>query len=207
MKMKRMTKHFLTATAIALAGGVSVFAQTNAPVRIDFSSFKIVPDRNIFNPNRTSRRATTAEVRKAPMIESFALAGTMSYEQGDFAFFDGTSPQFRKSAKPGDSIAGYKVLEITPKGVKLATATNQIEMSVGMQFRREDEGEWILSAQSGTFASGVNGSSARTTPSPGTSDTESTSGAPTEAAPGSSGGEDEVLKKLMQKREKELNNP
>ncbi len=207
MKMKRTKKYFLTATAMLLAGGVAVFAQTKAPARTDFSSFKIVPDRNIFNPNRTSRRATTVEVRKAPMIESFALVGTMSYEKGDFAFFDGTSSQFRKSAKLGDAIAGYKVLEITPKGVKLATVTNQIEMSIGMQLRREDEGEWALSAQSGTFASGANGSSARTTPSPGTSDTESTSGAPTEAAPGSSGGEDEVLKRLMQKREKELNNP
>lgn len=199
------------AFVILLTSSSSAFAQqTSAPSRTDFSSFKIVTDRNIFNPNRSSRsspRSERTETRRAARVESFALAGTMSYEKGDFAFFDGTSSQFRKSAGVGDSIAGYKVLEVTSRSVKLAAGTNHVELAVGMQLRREDEGEWALSAASGTFASGT-----RTAPPPEVTDPETAPAAPgeaasAEAAPASSGGEDEILKKLMQKREQELNNP
>ena len=216
--MNRTKKYFLTAAAILLAGRVVVFAQTGSSSRLDFNAFKTVADRNIFNPNRSSRSARSErppEVRRqTPRVEAFGLAGTMSYEKGDFAFFDGTSSQFRKSAGVGDSVAGCKVLEITATGVKLAVGTNHVEVPVGMQLRREDEGDWILSATGGSFASGGGRSSARAVS---TTDTTETTNAETpasatdapaaEAASASSGGEDEVLKKLMQKREQEMNNP
>src|SRR5690348_9065903 len=51
---------------------------------LDFSAFRLVVDRNIFDPNRAPRRGPTAPVRT---VDAFTLVGTMSYEKGIFAFF------------------------------------------------------------------------------------------------------------------------
>ena len=85
-------------------------------------------------------------------VDSLTLVGTMSYEKGTFAFFDGTSSEYKKALKLTDSIAGYKVTNIAPNGVKLASGTNELELSVGAQLRREENGPWRLSGQSGSYA-------------------------------------------------------
>src|SRR2546425_1235805 len=65
----------------------SLFARaqdSNSTSRLDYSSFRIVSERNIFNPNRSSRsnRNTRTDSERRVKIESFALVGTMSYEKG-----------------------------------------------------------------------------------------------------------------------------
>ena len=119
--------------------------QTNTPDRLDYSSFKIITDRNIFNSRRSARYAPLTETRPPGRVDSFALAGTMSYEKGPFAFFDGSSSDYRKALQINGAIAGFKVSDIEPAYVKLASPTNEIELRVGMQLRREDNGEWHLS--------------------------------------------------------------
>ena len=79
---------------------------TNAVARPDYQSFKIITDRNIFDPNRSSRSSRRTEEAKPARVESFALVGTMSYENGTYAFFDGTGSSYRKAIKTGDTIAG-----------------------------------------------------------------------------------------------------
>lgn len=149
----------------------------------DLSSFKIIMERNIFDPNRRSRtRVGGAEQPKPASVDSFSLVGTMSYEKGRFAFFDGTGSEYRKAAKAGDTLAGFRVREIGPKAVKLETNGKVLDLGVGMQMRRQDAGEWQMSGRSDTYAS--------TAPSSGSS--------------ASSGSESELLKRLMQQREKEL---
>jgi hypothetical protein len=69
----------------------------------------------------------------------------MKYEKGLFAFFDGTRSDYRKVLKQDDTIAGFKITSIEPSHVKLASATNEVELAVGKQLRREEEGEWRLS--------------------------------------------------------------
>jgi hypothetical protein len=160
-------------------------AQPASPARPDYSAFKIIADRNIFDPNRSPRRRGGGPPTKPKVTEYFSLVGTLSYEKGTFAFFDGTSSEYRKALKPADAIAGYKVTNIAADVVQLASGTNQLELHVGMQMRREDEGEWLLAGQSQVYASASTASSA--------------------ASPAGSGGdEDEVLKRLRQKREQEL---
>ena len=114
----------------------------------------------------------------------------MSYEKGDFAFFDGSSPDYKKGLKPGDKIAGYEIKEVKPSCVKIANEKQQFEMEVGQQLRREDEGEWQL-AVAGSRSS--------------TASTNSESKGNSEGATSSSGSEDEALKRLMEKRAKEIN--
>ena len=69
----------------------------------------------------------------------------MGYEKGPVAFFEGTRSDYQKVLKKNDTIAGFTVAAIEPAAVKLTTATNSMELHVGMQLRREDEGDWKMS--------------------------------------------------------------
>ncbi|MGD0261560.1 MAG: hypothetical protein ABSD29_17235 [Verrucomicrobiota bacterium] len=174
-------------------------AQTNAlagtntgPASLDYAAFKIIVDGNIFDPNRTSRRAP--RVRSAPRsFDALTLVGTMSYEKGTFAFFDGTSSEYKKALKLADAIAGYKLTNIAPNSVKLASGTNELELSVGAQLRREEDGPWLLSSQSTSYAA----TPASTSTNAAATTTTTTSDAAL------LGAESDIIKKLMEKREKE----
>ncbi len=162
---------------------------TNAPVKSDFASFRVIAERNIFNPNRTvrgSRDGRNSETQKSTRSESFALVGTMLYGNGDYAFFDSSGSSYRKVVKPGDAIAGYKVTEVTPKGVKLEANGKTLEVAVGQQMRRQDEGNWTVSGE--VVAEKTDTSVASET---------------TGSSSASSADEDEIVKRLMKKREEE----
>ncbi len=163
-------------------------ANTNLFARPDYSLFKIIADRNVFNPNRTARSArTTGRPRvKETKVESFSLVGTMSYDQVRLAIFDGTSRDYIKALKPSEAIAGYTIKEVTPDHVRLESKGKQTDLQVGMQMRRQEAGEWLVSA------------TAEPTPSATAATTSSSTGAEL------SGAESDILKKLMQKREQEL---
>jgi len=139
-----MRKLLLQSAFLAVACLAARAQNTNSVSRPDYQSFKIIADRNIFDPNRSPRSAGRTEPRKAAQVESFALVGTLSYEKGTFAFFDGTDSSYRKALKAGDSIAGYKIAEITADGVKLEAEGKQVELNVGMQMKKQDESEWQL---------------------------------------------------------------
>jgi hypothetical protein len=123
-------------------------AQTNedTPGRTEYRNFEIIAKKNIFNPRRSpayvpSERPQTVRRR----TESLALVGVMSYGKGPMAFFDGSRSDYRKMLKPNESIAGFKVTAIDATSVKLSASTNEIELQLGMQLAREEEGEWKLS--------------------------------------------------------------
>ena len=144
-----------------LAGTVFVAAlpasaqNTNHPSgRPDFSAFKLVTDRNIFDPTRRGayvRPTRESRPSRSSRVEYVALVGTMNYEEkGPLAFFDGTKSEYRKVLKPGETIAGYKVKEVAPTFVKLVSPTNELQLPVGMQLRREDDGKWQIAETSYT---------------------------------------------------------
>jgi hypothetical protein len=132
----------------------------------DYSAFKIITDRNIFNSRRYARSgpAPKQETTQRTPVDSFTLLGTMSYEKGLFAFFDGTRSDFRKAAKPGDTVGGYKVDSIEQSKVKLVSGTNALDLPVGMQLRKDDEGSWKLAAAERSFDSSPNPPRAPTNP-------------------------------------------
>jgi hypothetical protein len=135
--------------ALVSWGGVAALAEpTNAPARLDYNSFRMISDRNIFNPNRVARGAPRAnartDTRPGARVESFTLVGLMAYEKGVFAFFDGTSGSYKKTVEANGGISEFKVAGITPEQLKLVSGTNEFVMRVGMQVRREDEGDWFL---------------------------------------------------------------
>jgi hypothetical protein len=182
------------AATFLFAGFISGAEQAEPSATADFSAFQIIAQRNIFDPDRyphasgVPQRHSTS--RAAP---SFSLVGTMSYRKGMFAFFDGTSSDYRKALSEGGTIAGYTVTKITLDGVQLQAAGKKVEMKVGGRMRQESEGVWQLGAQGESPATGVESED-----STAAADETSASAAP------SSGEPNDVLKKLMQQREQEL---
>jgi hypothetical protein len=181
-------RKILAITALVVAGRFTAGAQqTNHTSQADFSSFQIISERNIFNPNRTARHKRGD--RPQPVADAFSLVGTMSYAKGTFAFFDGTRSDYRKVVQNAGTIAGYKVTDITPTAVKLANGDKQLMMKVGTQMRREEKGSWQLAATSELPVE--------------TMENADTATAEPSASDSDSGGND-VLKRLMKQREQEL---
>lgn len=169
-------------------------ATTNGPGTLDYASFKVVVDRNIFDPNRYPRGpGARGPTTKPKVVSSLKLVGTMAYEKGIIAFFDGSSSDYQKAVKLTEVIAGYKITNIAPNGVRLASGTNELELSVGAQLRREEDGPWQLSNQPEVATA---------------SSASSTSGGTSAASAGGSstlgsGADSDVLKRLMERRAKE----
>ena len=184
----------LAALGALLANGRPAAAQTtNAPAATNYSSFQIIVERNIFDPNRyahTSHSRGRTISRSAP---SFSLVGTLSSRNGMLAFFDGNDSDYRKVLSPDGVIAGYKVVAITLRGVKLEAAGKPVEMKVGAQMRQAGKGEWQL-AESDELPAATAGNE-----TPATDETPAAG-----AATGSGSEPNDVLKKLMQQREQEL---
>ena len=189
--------------ALALAGGFGAFAQTNnIPRATDYSAFsRFVTDRNIFDPNRqphyTSSRTrpkTTPRIHSAS-APAFTLVGTMSYEKGLFAFFSGNDADLKKVLPATGKIAGYTVVEIAPGRVTLTTTntTEKLELKVGDVVRQEN-GKWELSGTTETAA----GSSRLPAETTGSAASENPAAAPSPALE-----QNDVLKRLMEKRAKE----
>jgi hypothetical protein len=132
--------------------------------------------------------------RSAP---AFTLVGTMHYEKGMFAFFDGNNSDLRKVLYASDtnSIAGYTVAEITLADVKLQSADKKqtVQLKIGDMMRQEGS-EWRL-AETGESPASSSDDTA--------SATEET-GPAAGSAPSSASAPNDILKKLMQKREQEL---
>jgi hypothetical protein len=180
----------ITAVWILARPSIVLAQDTNRPARTELSSFKIIEDRNIFNANRSGRQnRANPDARKPVKIDIFKLVGSMTYDNGSHAFFDGSSSAYRKAIKANEKIAGFKVCGITLSSVQLEDGDKRIELRIGSEMRREDEGEWKLIAASASTSSFDSSSSATASDS-------------TNA--GSGGEASDILKRLMQQREQEL---
>jgi hypothetical protein len=197
------TTKIILAAVIALAGEFSAGAQANAvPGDTDYAKFsQFVTERNIFDPNRFPRttRTTTSRyqrptrtTRRTSGAPAFTFVGSMTYQKGLFAFFDGNSSDLKKVLALNGDVAGYTVKAISQGSVKIQGADKkEIEMKIGDQMRQEG-GHWQLA--------GAGEAVSLSAPS-----TENSSN-PAEAPPAASSANlegNDILKKLMEKRAKE----
>jgi len=143
MNPNLIQRNFVAAAVLAawLAAAVSAAAQSTNGT--DFASFQLIGQRNIFDPNRVPHRPFAARAA-APVADSFSFVGTMSYAKGAFAFFDGTSPDFRKVLELGGDVAGFKLTALAAKSATLVSGTNQFVLQMGTQVRRDDDGNWTV---------------------------------------------------------------
>ncbi len=176
------------------------------PSRQDESAFRIVSERNIFDANRSGGQVRLSS-RRAPRVESFTLVGTLAYEKGAFAFFEGSSSELTKVLKSEGVIAGHKLVDILADGVKLEADGKTMDLAVGSAMRREDEGAW---RPGDAVASSSGGSSRRDDDDSSRSrrrddrDTNADSSRPSATGgAASSADQAEVLKRLMERRQRD----
>jgi hypothetical protein len=220
MKTTRYLKW--TVLALALANGWSALAQPNrrsgptVPGPNDYNQFsQFITTRNIFDPNRYAIRGSI--IRPTPQTPrstpTFTLVGTMSYEKGMFAFFDGNQSNLRKVLYQSDSnnIAGFTLAEITLAGVKLQAADkNEImELNIG-QGMQQVGNSWQKASQGGYSGGGNGGFGGRNRGFDSGSSGESAAPAVDSSRPDASAAPspalegNDILKKLMQQRQQEL---
>lgn len=158
-----------------------------------FESFRLITERNIFNPNRTVRRAPVPE-EVVPRVEVISLVGTMNSDRGLVAFFDGSEAALRKTLKTGESVGPFKVTRIATEGVEVEREGQSLPIRVGQQLRKPEGGEWSV-------VGGVAG------PTDASSRTPATAARPDPtAAPAIPADADEVTRRLMERRQKQLKN-
>jgi hypothetical protein len=198
-RIDRWTSRALAAALCCLSSAVFAADTNNASSVVSLQNFKIITQRNIFDPNRragSGERGRRIDPNRLARAEGFSLVGTLLDKRGEFAFFSGSDTKYKKVLKVDGIIAEYKVTEVTPDYVELeSNSSNQVRMTVGMQMKKLDAGEWQL--VDGTVAL----AKVSDTAAPETKDIETSDSSP---STGSSSA-DAVLKRLMQAREKELN--
>lgn len=199
--MKLVKFKVLLGLAAALAGAGNACAQSNGvPGPTDYAKFSsFVTDRNIFDPNRQPHYTSIYHPRIRTQIRNSApdvqLVGTMSYEKGLFAFFNGNSTELKKALQVNEKIADYTVAAIAPGRVRLESADKkqQLELKVGDGLRQEN-GKWTF-VEAGKLPEMASASVAGS-PSSGENSTPA-------APPPSATEQNDVLKRLMELREKE----
>ncbi|MBM3901842.1 MAG: hypothetical protein FJ379_07115 [Verrucomicrobia bacterium] len=155
-----------------------------------------VAERNIFDPSRQPRipGAPPRPVSRPRSTEAptFTLVGVLKAQKGPMAFFDSGTSEYRKAIPLNGSIAGYTVIDITPARVRLSISNQPpLDLRVGARMRQDGETGWQLADAGGMATSPTSGG----TSAPGSGAASSGSGG--------NGAEDEILKRLMKKREQE----
>jgi hypothetical protein len=192
-----------TTNSVQSTNAAAAAASTNGYTKTDFSSFKVISDRNIFSANRSGRVASRGPTRKPTKVDTFTLVGTVDYSKGLFAIFDGSSSSFSKTVKAGDSFAGFKISDVDLDHVTIASTNGApIVLHVGSQMRRVDDGEWGIG--SGPAPTVAKAEPKENGDEPTAASANSNSESSDEPAP--SAGDNDVLKKLMQKRKAEVKN-
>jgi hypothetical protein len=167
----------------------------------DLTAFRLISERNIFNPNRSKRtpaseNRTARTARRTPRIETVTLVGTLSYEKGDFAFFEGSLPGLSRAFNPGDVIAGFRIQEILHDRIVLNHNESTTILPLRGQLRREDDAPWTV-ADTPT-------PEAPSTPASATSATSTDPTATSSTENQSERNADEVLQRLLERRQREL---
>ncbi len=151
----------------------------------DFTAFRLITERNIFNPNRIGRGRE--DDTPPPRTETIALVGTMdSGAKGRQAFFDSPDAAYRKALGEGDTLVGYTVKAIQPDRIELAAGDKTLSLTLSQQLRRPAGGEWTVAA--------------RELPAP---TAGGPAAAPAEPPPIPAGASD-LLRRLMEQRQKQL---
>jgi len=176
---------------------------TDDSTSTDYSSFQVIPERNIFNPDRYPQFRPVQRV-ETPGTPTFALAGTMSYRKGMYAFFNGTSEDYQKALQDGGTIAGYTVTNITFDGAQLLAAGKVIDLKVGAAMRQSGDswelarpGDWSLTPSTETDTGTSTGTGNTGTAGTGNTDESSAPTMTPDNAP------NDVLKRLMQQRQQQ----
>lgn len=112
----------------------------------DFNAFRLVTERNIFNPNRIGRTRESNDA-PPPRVETIAFVGTMETDRGLRAFFDSTDAAFKKTLREGETVADFTVKRILSDSVELTRGEQTTPLRMTQQLRRTEGGEWTVTVR------------------------------------------------------------
>ena len=211
--MNRRAFHFLAAAAVLL-----VAAETGAQAVekvAGYDTFRLVRTRNMFDPNRKPVRVETPTTQRpsTPVRQnrssSLSLTGTMVTDGKVLAFFTGTRADYSKVVSIGDTIADGKITAIRPAEVELERAGKATVLAVGNQLQIEglasdtpvEETPAPVPATAASPAAPAipdpaGGPTIPAAPTPGTT--------PPASAPATNTDKSDVLRRMMERRAKEM---
>ncbi|MCX7000771.1 MAG: hypothetical protein NT106_10840 [Candidatus Sumerlaeota bacterium] len=180
-----------------LVAVLSLPVATEAADKSDFKDFKIVANRNIFDSERTPSQEGSPRPQAVPKDppEEFRLVGVMISGKDSTAFFDGSRSDYKGQWKRGDIIAGFKIRIIRTSGLLLEKDSRRMVMTVASVMKKNDQNRWELS-KSATHVSKP--------PEPASSSPQDVKGGAKGEVKGSEAGGGDILKKLMERRKKEV---
>ena len=168
-----------------------------------YNAFHLVRTRNIFEPDRQGPPRTEEQPRpQATTTRSnfIVLTGTMVTSSRTLAFFTGSRPEYARVIPVGEKIADFTLTSITPAQVELEHAGKQIAVAVGGPVPLE--GTSAAGVTSEPVPPGVSAppgaGAAITNPAPGAT------AVTTSPAPAPTGDKAEVLRRMMERRQKEM---
>ena len=189
--------HFAAALALLLAT-----AQAAEKVA-GFDAFRLLRTKNMFDPNRRPARTETASApRPAPVREnkssSLTLTGTMVTEGKTLAFFTGTRADYSKVLTVGGTIADCKITAIKPTEVEMERGGKPGALAVGHHLQIEGAPSDVPAEAPAPAPAPVAGDAAAPPTDP------AAPAGPT-AGPAPSNDKSDVLRRMMERREKEMN--
>jgi hypothetical protein len=207
-------------TAVLVLSPLYLFSQENAeetpqPANTSqypaFETFESILDKNIFNPNRRPRREETQPVERTPDPDEIVLTGTIVTEKDRFAFFEDSRSGDITVVSTGKTFLGFDVDAVNTNSVILKKDDKPFEVSMLMAMRKDQDSDWEVStptnvkrgssSSSSSSRSSVSGS--RNEDSSRSSVAPSASESPSSESSGSGDVQNEVLRKLLEKRKQE----
>ena len=193
-KYVRWLAAVVLAMSLILATGLLAGGQ-NEPAKpaVDpaYESFRMVIDRNIFNPQRNGKPG--GEVKVASSADDYIdLLGALITSEGALAIFEGSETEYNAILRSAQTLAGMRLTEIGTDQVRLQQGDRQLDLPVGYRLSRSRGGAWEVGDGPLTEIAHTTGTQVQ--------DSTGSAGDTKEIeAPA-----DEVTKKLMEKRRREL---
>ena len=182
--MKWMIKISLPLFFLLIALNNSSRAQ--AREKPSFNEFRIVLERNIFDPDRRApQRDFKRPLREETTPpEQVRLLGVFFNEKEATIFFEGSQSSYNGEWKPGDMIAGFRIGKSQTNGVVLEKNGKKIHLSVGSVMAKTNGEDWQINTSAGYSIPPREKESATTIDK-------------------NIGGANDILKKLMERRRRE----
>ena len=196
--MRRLPTCTVIAAALCTACAHAQSPQPPTTPAAGFESYRVVVNRNIFDPTRRQRRETPPQPppsapAPAPARDHIDLTGVLLSPEATVAFFEGSREEHGKVLKTGDTIAQYTIARIQSDRVVLSGDKGTLELPVGGSLQQTEDGAWQAQEREGALAKPVSLASG----SAGTAAASSGSGSTSSSA-------SDLLKKMLERRKKEL---
>jgi hypothetical protein len=195
----------------AVAGGFA--EEPSSSSEEGFGAFRIVVDRNIFDPTREQPKPNPQTAPPPEQPDHLDLVGVLISEREAVAFFEGAGATGGGACKRGQTVGDCTVSAIATSTVTLERGAEKIQLAVGRRLSTWKSGKWeVVEAPAGSSTRSGAGESAdpardRQSASPREKEgreTNATDRKPDGKKGKDGGSSEDVLKRLMERRQKEV---